>query len=93
MERAISLSILYLGSWADLTKFFLSLLMSGAKQEVGVAILQGLYFPRASLTPALGAPNSPARVGVECGLVNFLCSFFNMEERWEERVRLGLNLV
>lgn len=44
------LSILYLGLWADLTKFFLSLLMSGAKQEVGVAILQGLYFLRASLT-------------------------------------------
>ena len=43
------LSILYLGLWADLTKF-LSLLMSGAKQEVGVAILQGLYFLRASLT-------------------------------------------
>ena len=40
----------------------------------------------------LGAPNSPARVGVECGLVNFLCSFWNMEERWEERVRMGLNL-
>lgn len=67
--------------------------MSGAKQEVQVAILQGLYFPRASLTLSLGAPNSPARVGVECGLVDFLCSFSNMEERWEERVKMGLNLV
>ena len=49
MELALSLSTPYLGSWVDLTKF-LSLLMSGAKQEVGVAIPQGLCFPRASLT-------------------------------------------
>lgn len=49
MELAVSLSILYLGLRVDLTKF-LSLLMSGAKQEMGVAIPQGLYFPRASLT-------------------------------------------
>ena len=34
MELAVSLSILYLGLWVDLTKF-LSLLMSGAKQEMG----------------------------------------------------------
>lgn len=43
--------------------------------------------------PSLGAPNGPARVGIECGFVNFLCSFSNMEERWEERVRMELNLV
>ena len=91
MELALSLSTPYLGSWVDLTKF-LSLLMSGAKQEVGVAIPQGLFsqgFPH----PSLGAPNGPARVGIECGFVNFLCSFSNMEERWEERVRMELNLV